>query len=29
MECTDAEGKRDITVYFNIDIPMKRLRDAL
>ncbi len=29
MECTDNEEKRDITVYFNIDIPMKRLRDAL
>lgn len=29
MECTDMEDNRDLTVYFNIDIPMKELRSAL
>jgi hypothetical protein len=29
LECTDREDNRDVTVYFNVDIPMKRLRDAL
>jgi hypothetical protein len=29
MECTDIENNQDITVYFNIDIPMKKLMDAL
>ncbi len=29
MECTDVENDQDITVYFNIDIPMKKLMDAL
>ncbi len=29
MECTDTENNPDITVFFNADIPMNRLRDAL
>jgi hypothetical protein len=29
MECADTENNKDITVYFNIDISMKRLKDAL
>lgn len=29
MECTDTANSRDITVYFNVDIPMNRMRDAL
>lgn len=29
MECTDMKNNQDITVYFNVDIPMKRLSDAL
>ncbi len=29
MKCTDTENNRDITVYFNVDIPMKSLKDAL
>ncbi|MBN2338840.1 MAG: DUF4919 domain-containing protein [Acidobacteria bacterium] len=29
MVCTDMEDDREVTLYFNIDIPMKRLRSAL
>jgi hypothetical protein len=29
MECTDVDDKRNIRIYFNVDIPTNRLRDVI